>query len=1159
MFPVLLLPLITGGTLWGQDDSEAPDKIFDKGGVDNKNKIVANVNSNVNMYTGQANISIPIAQIEADGLTIPLTLSYNTGGLKVGDVSGLVGLGWNFSTGVLVSRSLAGPKSDFWLTQGYVAMRGDSQERWDDLKKTLLSKGKDRLEYWTFTFQKQDGQPDICSFEIPGASGIFVFGRDGKTYTIPDKNIKIEYLDQFGEAIKITDPNGYEYYFGSLYKNPNSRIIVGDYLEASIWWDNEHVTTWHPIKIVKDGKDIVTYEYEAGESYRHYVYDKVYSVKYTSRDGSISGPDIDDSDVMRNDVNIVSPKYVKTIRTENMVISFSYDATTRHDVENMRLLKSIEITDKNNGLKTQSVFFNYSAFFNGAPKLKNITGQVRDSKIKTLYVFDYEESVNLPERDSPSYDYWGYYNGAANENRCPSFTAVDSVTLLRFSYTGADREPNFQYTKANVLQRIRYQNGGYTEFEYEPHITADNKIIGGLRTKSVATYDEFGRVASSVKYEYNDLATKQSSGQCFRYPDPSPIVSSRQYIGAPLINTFVTIQYQVNERYPFPLFDFNGAAIVYPMAQEIYANNSYKNVSFYSYSDFPDKKADIWIIGAHDQKDHAQRDYRQVPATSYWWARGMVKSNEIYNAYNGLESRETFIYELDDEPKNVFVNRIPFMTMGGMAAYFQEEKEYGRFQFKVGMFQTISQGIKLKTHIVERSRYNRGYTKNYTYHPDYGVPTCIVQQDSVNTIETHIKYPFDFAVPDNNVDELSPEVTAILNMQDRGIFVPIETYIKRNGKVVKGQVSTFKHVTQSDYKTTGVKLWQTYDLVINNPITDYSEAAIENGDFNIDDRYVVVQKSAHYDGNGNLTNIYTPRTAKNSSYIYDKYRNPIAEISNAVYAEPEYHASEIVVKSTETPGFDGYTFKIDVPSKREVGILITHYSYDEVSDDPAQRKHMVRITNYDVFPSPGYIDIEAVCGITKYIELEAGQYSITPYGSSTCGFREGPVYASYYDGETVYNKENQIYYTSFENDNSTVGIVDSVNAKTGSAVMTRQLNIDMRNFKPGKYKLSYWKSNDSGNSWVKVTEALTVGNSTEEYTIGQNENLGYWIDEVRIYPENARMTTMTYIPDQGKTSQMDHNGKVQYWEYDEMGRPSKILNNEREVLREFEYHELEIN
>src|SRR5580693_3459594 len=48
----------------------------------------------VSPYTGTADVTVPIYTVQAKGLSIPISLGYHTGGIRLKEESGWVGLGW---------------------------------------------------------------------------------------------------------------------------------------------------------------------------------------------------------------------------------------------------------------------------------------------------------------------------------------------------------------------------------------------------------------------------------------------------------------------------------------------------------------------------------------------------------------------------------------------------------------------------------------------------------------------------------------------------------------------------------------------------------------------------------------------------------------------------------------------------------------------------------------------------------------------------------------------------------------------------------------------------------------------------------------------------------------------------------------------------------
>jgi YD repeat-containing protein len=62
------------------------------------------------------------------------------------------------------------------------------------------------------------------------------------------------------------------------------------------------------------------------------------------------------------------------------------------------------------------------------------------------------------------------------------------------------------------------------------------------------------------------------------------------------------------------------------------------------------------------------------------------------------------------------------------------------------------------------------------------------------------------------------------------------------------------------------------------------------------------------------------------------------------------------------------------------------------------------------------------------------------------------------------------------------------------------------------------------------------------------------IDEVRVYPEDALMSTYTYQPLVGITSETDPSGKAIFYEYDPLGRLKVIKDQEGNIIKTVEYH-----
>ncbi|WP_449400983.1 hypothetical protein [Chryseobacterium wanjuense] len=79
----------------------------------------------VGHYTGTAGVSIPLHTLKVDNIEIPLTLSYQTSGIKVADEATWVGLGWSFMPEGTITQEIRGREDSvnggdgFNTTSGY--------------------------------------------------------------------------------------------------------------------------------------------------------------------------------------------------------------------------------------------------------------------------------------------------------------------------------------------------------------------------------------------------------------------------------------------------------------------------------------------------------------------------------------------------------------------------------------------------------------------------------------------------------------------------------------------------------------------------------------------------------------------------------------------------------------------------------------------------------------------------------------------------------------------------------------------------------------------------------------------------------------------------------------------------------------------------------
>ena len=69
----------------------------------------------VGYYTGTADISVPIYELELDGKKFPINIAYHASGIKVAQESGCVGLGWALQGYGSITKQVRG-SDDFELS-----------------------------------------------------------------------------------------------------------------------------------------------------------------------------------------------------------------------------------------------------------------------------------------------------------------------------------------------------------------------------------------------------------------------------------------------------------------------------------------------------------------------------------------------------------------------------------------------------------------------------------------------------------------------------------------------------------------------------------------------------------------------------------------------------------------------------------------------------------------------------------------------------------------------------------------------------------------------------------------------------------------------------------------------------------------------------------
>jgi YD repeat-containing protein len=163
-------------------------------------------------------------------------------------------------------------------------------------------------------------------------------------------------------------------------------------------------------------------------------------------------------------------------------------------------------------------------------------------------------------------------------------------------------------------------------------------------------------------------------------------------------------------------------------------------------------------------------------------------------------------------------------------------------------------------------------------------------------------------------------------------------------------------------------------------------------------------------------------------------------------------------------------------------------------------------------------------------------------------------------------------YTSFEPDEwPSLGLSDTTRNRSASITGSQSYTFSSSSqitasLTFNSYVVSYWSMNGPLTvSPSGATAPATAGPTRGAWTYYEHQvtapcsnftitGPGVTIDELRIFPVNSLMTTYTYSPLIGITSQCDPAGHITYYDYDALGRLKDSKDENGNVIKTYEYH-----
>lgn len=1060
----------------------------------------------ISYQTGQVNYSIPIYTIETDGTTIPITLNYNNTGLKVTEVASWVGLGWYLAVGGTITRTVKGIPDDgpMGLMQPYYAQL---QHRVVKNQST----GLEKYHYFKDIVESiADSEHDIFYFDVLGIKGSFYINRFGECIQLPRSNNKIEFtkstqnntLDKFS----ITDENGNKYLFNlkeeskiSLYNNQTGGIPN--------YYNNIKGTTWYLTAIQTKNGGQVNFEYA------HYQYTKtektetyhIYSVKECETIAGSTNP------VVTLITTLVDVYQLSRIYWKNGFVDFDA-GNARQDIQQIDPTASVPSLRGISVYRTTEPFVyypitavKYIAFeYNETNRLllKKVKNVNVGRNLQHAYEFNYygEEpyktwpSYTLSSTSYNAQDYWGYYNGQINNRFLLPFNTVPTYPVPLI--------PN------NTVP--------------SPAILIDDGLKASVNRAPNADFAQYGMLQEII-YPTGGKSKFYYEGNTILATSALSPVSGSEYV----VNT---LPKSTNSQ---------GKQLVTLGALRI------KKIEFYNDPNGGNPSIVTNLMYDQDASTHIMPVYisaikiASAPSKVYPNQCALCDNPLVYTLHSSsLVNDPAYLVEYYK------VTEVQGSGQGGSTVHFYSPSQLNPHRYWFAPFgdpqclswtggetNTIVQTYPDNNTISEKSikKWHNDFTDGDPLDSfDTDLKVAVIRNDACGPEFTSLsRVPSNDGEADVLINNVFNAETIILFTQH---YVTTEIHeksllptgealektaiyhysLKQGNRLLPNSMSTF----QSNGLEAQTKTSYPQDYLAK-PVTDPAADRIVKGLSNLIDKNLLdvpVEEIRTINKNGNEYVI------GGKLIIYSSDRAVVSEILELAVSDPI--PIQNFIKS----------------SINAQGVFMYDSRYEQTTE----------FTKYDDRDQP-----------TEYDERSTGNHAIL-----------WDYNATYTIADIKNSRLSETAYTSFEADGSGNWTIGNSVRVDGGITGNKCYNLANGNIiKTGlggaTYIVSYWTTSSAPftitGTQGTIVRGKKIGNWTyfehkvtgvSQVTIPQTTGL---VDELRLYPAEAQMTTYTYTPLIGMTSQCDVNNRITYYEYDDFNRLKLIRDNDGNIIKTIDY------
>jgi hypothetical protein len=1097
------------------------------------------VESNISIYTGQPNITIPIYSYNRGEFNWNINLNYRSGGIKVEEISSNVGTGWSINNTGMVSRTVLGIPDDV-ISSGWI----DDQEFSID----------NANQYYKL---QKDPEPDVFHFNVADLSGSFIIDKNGEIIKLDDNNYIIEYIrgDEEGEIPlngnilkwRIIDNKGYVYEFKDR-EFIKSTSIGTSYFSSLP--DYHYTSSWYLSNIYSPYfNDTITFEYEE------------YTTTYESfgSETNIHGHPSNPNSVIRHQKETIGKRLTKTQFINGVEIKYMYEQgeAYRCDLIGDKALEEIVVTS--NGDNFFSCEFNFDYGFdrefkycsssddNDLDKRLFLNSVIinSDSKNKDIYRFEYYKDRVLPSRNSKAIDHWGYYNGITQNT-----TLIPEMTSNSIVYDGANRNSSFEHTRAGSIKKINYPTGGSTEYIYEQNECFDLRIprdqiqkslhLSGLEPSRSHSIDiiRFDRSYTKFKMKMVDF--------------PNDIDNSCRFIFK-LTNADGSIEHF---RRTFSIDDIGIENVI------LFDGTPGQCVLSWE----PDNESICQFEEPFTFIVQWQNEIEKKVTS----VGGLRLKEIIKDPIVGSKLVKKFYYIMEDS------------TSSGRISHFPKYDYY---------FPDWTSCLDANGHVIEECNIFYYYARTsistipltHTKGNVVGYKRVVEMNNDIENGANiyHYTSPEEYSDMTNGGSNGYPLPPLISNEWLRGRLLKKEVYKNHHGELFLLQKSINTYIDRLSIIDTiaGFKISKSID---NYDVTPYYYASgvsqvLSTTRTDIENDTLVNHKSFEYDENLLLlkakTDYYSNGIMSKSFYRFphdfNLSLNPELEIlsrkniikpisiENWNIKNDKNHLLDAVVtkyqKINDSISLPNMVYKIITDKPIEFN-NIENFDPDNILRTDIEYIKTKEIEAYDEFNNPILIK-----SLSERVTLVWDETNLNIIGAVKNALPQDVTYFGFEKGDKINNLH---FNEEFVIDDASIIGLRSYRLNTNSQIQRSNLDTEKM------YKLSF-RSNSFEGITVKNNAGQTISmnnvlqegsnyiliydiTNTSNVSISANQN-EVLIDEVKLFPQESDMTSFSYRFDNKLLVQIEPNYNTLYYKYDLLGRLTRIEDKERNVLKEFHY------